>query len=57
MTQLFSAPARLAEWPWESSVEGGRGLRIVAGLTDAWGVRDRAVGKTVWAELTVERLL
>lgn len=31
---------------------GGRGLWIVAGLADKWGVSERDVGKTVWAELT-----
>ncbi|MFE9772251.1 ATP-binding protein [Streptomyces sp. NPDC005931] len=33
--------------------EGGRGLRLVAALSRAWGVADRDVGKTVWAELTL----
>lgn len=31
--------------------EGGRGLRIVAALSTAWGVAERQVGKTVWAEV------
>lgn len=30
--------------------ENGRGLFIVAGLADQWGVRHRARGKTVWAQ-------
>ncbi|MFI5617498.1 ATP-binding protein [Streptomyces sp. NPDC051567] len=30
--------------------EGGRGLLIVAGLADAWGVLERRPGKVVWAE-------
>ncbi|WP_406273628.1 SpoIIE family protein phosphatase [Actinacidiphila glaucinigra] len=30
--------------------ENGRGLFIVAGLADQWGVRRRARGKTVWAQ-------
>lgn len=34
--------------------EGGRGLVIVALLAPAWGVADRLVGKTVWAELSLE---
>ncbi|MFG2839319.1 ATP-binding protein [Streptomyces zaomyceticus] len=29
--------------------EGGYGLLLVATLATAWGVRDRCVGKTVWA--------
>jgi anti-sigma regulatory factor (Ser/Thr protein kinase) len=31
--------------------EGGRGLILVTLLARAWGVADRDVGKTVWAEL------
>jgi anti-sigma regulatory factor (Ser/Thr protein kinase) len=30
---------------------GGRGLLLVAGIADAWGVRSRADGKTVWARM------
>lgn len=33
----------------------GRGLMIVARLADDWGVEPRAVGKTVYAELSVRR--
>ena len=29
---------------------GGRGLHLVAELSDSWGVRDRVFGKTVWAQ-------
>lgn len=32
---------------------GGRGLVIVEGLADKWGVRPREAGKTVWAHLVV----
>ena len=31
------------------SDEGGRGLYICASLTDSWGTRYTASGKTVWA--------
>lgn len=31
----------------------GRGLGLVDALVGEWGVTDRAVGKTVWAELDV----
>ena len=34
--------------------EGGRGLVIVALLAPVWGITDRLVGKTVWAELPLE---
>jgi PAS domain S-box-containing protein len=30
--------------------EGGRGLMLVAQLTQAWGTRHTALGKTIWAE-------
>ncbi|MGA5894455.1 SpoIIE family protein phosphatase [Streptomyces venetus] len=30
--------------------EGGRGLLLVAQLTDRWGTRQCATGKTIWAE-------
>ncbi|MGW2637757.1 ATP-binding protein [Streptomyces sp. NPDC001348] len=31
--------------------EGGRGLILVSLLSQAWGVTERAVGKTVWVEM------
>jgi hypothetical protein len=34
--------------------EGGRGLLLVAALSDKWGVRERDLGKVVWCEF--ERL-
>ena len=37
----------------EPSSATGRGLNIVAALSDRWGVTARDVGKTVWAELVV----
>ncbi|MFD8954256.1 ATP-binding protein, partial [Streptomyces xanthophaeus] len=33
--------------------EGGRGLFIVAQLTQQWGIRYTAAGKTVWTEQTL----
>jgi len=30
---------------------GGRGLLVVEGVADRWGVRPRALGKAVWFEL------
>ncbi|MGW2228363.1 ATP-binding protein [Streptomyces formicae] len=33
---------------------GGRGLLIVDAITQAWGVRPRDEGKTVWAHLAVQ---
>ncbi|MGW0705167.1 SpoIIE family protein phosphatase [Streptomyces sp. NPDC002643] len=30
--------------------EGGRGLMLVAQMTQAWGTRHTALGKTIWAE-------
>ena len=34
---------------------GGRGLVIVEGLADKWGVRPREAGKTVWAHMVINR--
>ncbi|MEU9745533.1 ATP-binding protein [Streptomyces niveus] len=34
---------------------GGRGLLLVDALSEAWGVRPRDVGKTVWAHLPIHR--
>ncbi|MBA4860541.1 ATP-binding protein [Streptomyces sp. PSKA54] len=31
--------------------ESGRGLLLVAALSDAWEVRDRGVGKTLWVRV------
>ncbi|NEB00184.1 ATP-binding protein [Streptomyces sp. SID13726] len=32
--------------------EGGRGLLLVAALSDKWGVRERTLGKAVWCEFS-----
>ncbi|MFF4797960.1 ATP-binding protein [Streptomyces sp. NPDC001351] len=37
----------------EPDGEGGRGLILVTLLARAWGVSERTVGKTVWAELAL----
>ncbi|MFI1710685.1 ATP-binding protein [Streptomyces griseoruber] len=34
----------------EPEGEGGRGLLLVASLSDDWGVRERGLGKAVWCE-------
>ncbi|UUU32373.1 SpoIIE family protein phosphatase [Streptomyces sp. CA-210063] len=34
--------------------EGGRGLLLVAQLTQRWGTRPTPVGKTIWTEQTIE---
>jgi serine phosphatase RsbU (regulator of sigma subunit) len=34
--------------------EGGRGLLLVAHLTERWGTRPTAKGKTIWAEQAIE---
>ncbi|MEU1177342.1 ATP-binding protein [Streptomyces sp. NPDC005820] len=34
-----------------TEAEGGRGLIVVTVLATTWGVTEREVGKTVWAEL------
>ncbi|WSQ13280.1 SpoIIE family protein phosphatase [Streptomyces sp. NBC_01231] len=35
--------------------EGGRGLMLVAQLTEAWGTRYTSTGKTIWTEQTLLR--
>jgi CHASE3 domain sensor protein/GAF domain-containing protein/anti-sigma regulatory factor (Ser/Thr protein kinase) len=35
--------------------EGGRGLLLVAQLTQSWGTRQTASGKTIWCEQTLPR--
>ncbi|MFC7302996.1 ATP-binding protein [Streptomyces monticola] len=47
----------VAAKPPEADAEGGRGLCLVAALAKEWGVRERAVGKTVWAELSVNAMI
>lgn len=38
--------------PHAYQAESGYGLRIVDAVAADWGVMDRLIGKTVWAELT-----
>ncbi|WP_406304441.1 ATP-binding protein [Streptomyces sp. NBC_00885] len=40
--------------PPTPDAETGRGLLLVDALATAWGTADRVVGKTVWAELSLE---
>jgi len=47
------AHAESAAAPEDGLAESGRGLLLVAALADEWGVRERVVGKTVWARLLV----
>ncbi|MBW5421617.1 ATP-binding protein [Streptomyces sp. BG9H] len=49
-TRAERMPPRTPEPP-EADGESGRGLVIVAALAAEWGVVERQVGKTVWAEL------
>lgn len=41
--------------PFRPGAESGFGLHLVAALATSWGVKDRVVGKTVWAECATER--
>ncbi|SDN09557.1 hypothetical protein SAMN04487981_103549 [Streptomyces sp. cf386] len=47
---------RQLQFVTESDGEGGRGLILVQLLALAWGVAEREVGKTVWAELGLKDL-
>ncbi|MEU8777990.1 ATP-binding protein [Streptomyces sp. NPDC048606] len=42
--------------PHAYGAESGYGLRLVDGLASDWGVVDRVVGKTVWAEIGARRV-
>lgn len=44
---------RPAVQPQAYQAESGYGLRVVDGLAADWGVMDRIIGKTVWAELVI----
>jgi anti-sigma regulatory factor (Ser/Thr protein kinase) len=46
----WAMPVPVKPEPEETS---GRGLLLVAALAEAWGVRPRVVGKTVWVRLAV----
>ena len=46
----------LVERPY-GAAEYGRGLRLVAALSEAWGITYRAGTKTVWARLSVDGTL
>ncbi|KOU19748.1 MULTISPECIES: ATP-binding protein [Streptomyces] len=46
---------RPAVQPHAHQAESGYGLRIVDAVAADWGVSDRIVGKTVWAELARRR--
>ncbi|MFB7936013.1 ATP-binding protein [Streptomyces sp. NPDC056049] len=47
--ELSDARAERHPHPVGEPDEGGYGLLLVAALATAWGVKDRSVGKTVWA--------
>ncbi|MFC5912531.1 ATP-binding protein [Streptomyces pulveraceus] len=38
--------------PFHPGTDSGFGLHLVGALATTWGVKDRIVGKTVWAELS-----
>lgn len=54
VTDGSSSPplARLAD----GSAESGRGLAILAALSDRWGIEPFVDGKTVWIEIDLERV-
>lgn len=49
-TRSEALPVPAAQPPGPDA-ESGRGLLLVQALATRWGVRERAVGKTVWAEI------
>jgi anti-sigma regulatory factor (Ser/Thr protein kinase) len=44
---------RVRPRPVDDAAPGGRGLRLLDALTDAWGVRSLPTGKAVWARRRV----
>ncbi|MFC9344226.1 ATP-binding protein [Streptomyces sp. NPDC057020] len=50
VTDLDRRPPEPLEQP-DSAREGGRGLALVASLSESWGTDPRHWGKSVWAEL------
>lgn len=53
--ELSDARGERRPLPAREPDEGGYGLLLVAALATAWGVRDRCVGKTVWATIPTAR--
>ncbi|MFM9371417.1 ATP-binding protein [Streptomyces sp. Da 82-17] len=51
LLRIEVADARGERWP-EEGRGGGSGLRIVSAFADSWGVRERSIGKIVWAEVS-----
>ncbi|MFD4372633.1 ATP-binding protein [Streptomyces sp. NPDC058486] len=47
--ELSDARAERRPLPSRTPDEGGYGLLLVATLATTWGVKDRQIGKTVWA--------
>ncbi|MER5739472.1 MULTISPECIES: ATP-binding protein [unclassified Streptomyces] len=47
--ELSDARGERRPLPSRQPDEGGYGLLLVTALATAWGVKDRTVGKTVWA--------
>jgi anti-sigma regulatory factor (Ser/Thr protein kinase) len=47
-------PAIIAEDDWDSTGEGGRGLRLVKALAASWGAQPMADGKAVWATIALQ---
>jgi hypothetical protein len=54
MTEVFDADPRLPSPGRSAEAVGGRGLLMVAQLSDRWGFEPLADGKRVWAELSVD---
>ncbi|MFE5939572.1 ATP-binding protein [Streptomyces sp. NPDC056470] len=51
--EVADARGERAPRPVAMPDEGGYGLLLVSALASAWGVKDRCVGKTVWATVPI----
>ncbi|WP_324614629.1 ATP-binding protein [Streptomyces sp. NRRL WC-3618] len=40
--------------PPSAESESGRGLLLVQELSHAWGITERTIGKTIWAEVSLQ---
>ena len=50
------SPVLPVEREADIGARGGRGMRLVSGLADKWGIELRDAGKTIWAEFSTSNV-